>query len=117
MTNPTTNLDPIRSQPDGVNVPNLERLITVGVGLVGAGLGVTAALLGSRRLAVIGGSIAAIGAGLIARGVSGRCPAYRARARRARTAAADAVAKHNELIFRGAGATTRQGVRDLNQIQ
>lgn len=106
----------IRRQPQGVNIPNLERIVTVGVGLVGAGIGVTAALLGSRRIAIIGGSIAALGAGLVARGVTGHCPAYRASARRHRAAQAAATAKHNEVIFRGAGATTRQGVRDLNQI-
>lgn len=102
--------DPIRGRLDGVNIPSYERILTIGLGIAGAGLGVTAAILGSRRAGIIGGVIAAVGAGLIARGTSGRCPAYRAMAQRA----AREQDERDVASLRGAGAFTRQGVRDLD---
>jgi uncharacterized membrane protein len=61
---------PIRRRLFGVNVPPTERGVTVA-------LGAALALLGARRRSVGGALLAALGAGLVARGVSGRCPIYR----------------------------------------
>lgn len=66
-------LDDIRRNPTGVNVPPLERLVSVGAGAAAVVLGVRSRSLG-------GVVLAGAGAALIARGISGRCPLYRARA-------------------------------------
>ncbi len=65
----------IRSRLLGVNVPRIERVASA---LVGGAI----AVLGIRRRTVGGFAIAGVGAALIARGLTGRCPAYRARALR-----------------------------------
>jgi uncharacterized membrane protein len=65
----------IRSRIVGVNVPRLERVASV---VVGGAL----AALGLRRRSLGGIAVAGVGAALIARGVTGRCPTYRVRALR-----------------------------------
>ena len=74
----------IRSRLDGVNVPTIERYVSVGVGLAATGLGVAASILGPRRAGkIVGSVVAAAGLALIARGVTGVCPLTRALAKRA----------------------------------
>ena len=69
----------IRSRIVGTNVPRWERIASaaLGSGLMGMGaLGITRrSLAGSFG----GGLLAAVGAGLLARGISGRCAIYRMR--------------------------------------
>lgn len=82
----------IRNRLDGVNVPTVERYLSVGVGLAAAGLGVAASLVGPRRSGmIVGAVVAAAGLALIARGVSGHCLVTRLLAKR-KQAAQDAVA-------------------------
>lgn len=102
----------IRRRARGVNVPRLERILSTGLGAVGAGLGVALALTGARRMMMIGGAVAALGAGLMARGISGRCAITRAIAGREPAE----TTNHHQPDFHGAGATTRQGVRDLDHF-
>ncbi len=63
----------IRSRLVGVNIPRWERLATIAVGGALAAVGV-------RRRSVAGGLLAALGAGLVVHGVSGRSGLYRMRA-------------------------------------
>jgi uncharacterized membrane protein len=63
----------VRSRIVGVNIPTAERIAT---GLVGAG----AILLGARRRGLGGAIAAGLGTVAIVRAITGRCPAYRARA-------------------------------------
>src|SRR4051812_43796007 len=62
----------IRSRYRGINVPRGERIASVVVG------GALAAMAGSWRSLLLG----ALGAALIVRGATGRCPIYRWRATR-----------------------------------
>ena len=67
------NLDPdLRRRPTGVNVPDDERLVSVL-------FGTAATLLATRRGGALGAVLGAGGLGLIARGVTGRCPVLRSR--------------------------------------
>lgn len=69
----------IRSRIVGTNVPRWERIASaiIGTGLASAGaLGVTRRSLG---MSLGGGLLAAVGAGLVIRGVTGRCAVYRMR--------------------------------------
>ena len=59
----------------GTNIPSGERIVS---GLVGGAL----AAFGASRRSVAGIAIAAAGGALVVRALSGRCPAYRARALR-----------------------------------
>lgn len=61
---------PIRRRVQGVNVPATERIASTAAGAA-------LAFLGARVRGVGGGLLAALGTALVARGVSGRCPAYR----------------------------------------
>ena len=65
----------VRSRIVGVNVPPIERIVS---GLAGA----AAIFLGVRRRGISGVVATGLGAAAIVRAVSGRCPAYRARAAR-----------------------------------
>jgi len=65
----------VRNRLLGVNVPPVERLVS---GLIGG----AAILVGLRRRSSGGALVASLGVAAVARAVSGRCPAYRARAAR-----------------------------------
>lgn len=65
----------VRSRIVGVNIPTSERIAT---GLAGA----AAILFGAYRRGVSGVVTAGIGSALVVRAITGRCPAYRARAAR-----------------------------------
>jgi hypothetical protein len=66
----------IRSHEHGVNIPPYERIIT-------SVLGLGAIAFGVREQNPLGWALAALGVGLAARGLSGRCPMTRQLARRA----------------------------------
>ncbi|MBA3817775.1 MAG: SRPBCC family protein [Deltaproteobacteria bacterium] len=66
---------PIRSRIIGVNVPPTERLVS-GV------LGGAAVVVGLRQRSLRGVLLAGLGAGVLARAITGRCPLYRARSAR-----------------------------------
>jgi uncharacterized membrane protein len=63
----------IRNRLVGTNIPGWERIASA---ILGGGL----AGLGIQRRSLAGGVLAAIGSGLVVRGVSGRCGIYRMRA-------------------------------------
>jgi uncharacterized membrane protein len=65
----------VRSRLVGVNIPTSERIAT---GLAGA----AAILFGAKHRGISGALGAGLGAVAIARAITGRCPAYRARAAR-----------------------------------
>ncbi|MBZ0234660.1 MAG: SRPBCC family protein [Deltaproteobacteria bacterium] len=67
------NNDQIRMRTEGINVPRIERLISIGAGTLALALGVRARSLPGILLAAAGGA-------LVARGVTGRCPYTRWRA-------------------------------------
>jgi uncharacterized membrane protein len=62
----------IRNRLVGVNVPRWERIASAVVGGAVAALGI-------RRRSLAGGMLAAVGVGLVVRGVTGRCGIYRMR--------------------------------------
>jgi uncharacterized membrane protein len=66
-------MEKVRSRIVGVNIPTSERIAT---GLVGA----AAIVLGVRRRGISGAIAASLGTVAIVRAITGRCPAYRARA-------------------------------------
>lgn len=72
----------IRSRIVGVNVPRWERIASViaGAGLAGWGITRIAGIRTKERGIVSGGLLALAGAGLLERGISGRCGIYRMRA-------------------------------------
>jgi len=70
-----TRMQHVRSRLVGVNIPPSERIIS---GLAG----VAAIILGVRRRGISGVVAAGLGATAVVRSVTGRCPAYRARAAR-----------------------------------
>jgi xanthine dehydrogenase YagT iron-sulfur-binding subunit len=90
----------VRTRSDGVNVSSAERIATALAG----GL---ALVLGARRMrasvrwgAAGGLALAAAGAIAVARAVTGRCPVYRARARRVRPGGRAPGAAIEPLAFR-----------------
>lgn len=103
----------LRNRLEGVNVPTIERYVSVGVGLAAAGAGVAASILGSRRAGlIVGSAVAAAGLALIARGVTGVCPLNRMMARRrAERGQGDAT------MFAGAnqGEGDRRAARSYNE--
>jgi uncharacterized membrane protein len=66
-------MEKVRSRIVGVNIPTGERIAT---GLLGA----TAIAIGLRRRGLSGAIAAGLGSVAIVRAITGRCPAYRARA-------------------------------------
>ena len=98
----------IRSRLEGVNVPTVERYISVGVGLAAAGLGVAASLVGPRRSGmIVGAAVAAAGLALIGRGVSGHCLVSRLLAKRRQGDVQDA-----EIVSGPDGQSANQGEGD-----
>lgn len=63
----------VRSRIVGTNVPTGERIASAAVGIVLVGVGL-------RRKSWLGALVAGAGGALVARGLTGRCPAYRMRA-------------------------------------
>ena len=61
---------PVRRRLIGVNIPILERAVT-------AAAGAALVVLAIRKRGLIGGLLGGLGAALVARSVSGECPAYR----------------------------------------
>lgn len=107
----------IRDRLDGINVPEMERYISVGVGVAAAGLGVVASIIGPRRSGMIVGSVvAAAGLALIARGVTGVCPINRTLAKRAARRDEEDVFTGDD-IFTGAnqGEGDRRAARSYNE--